>query len=187
MTKKAKILPIIILAAVAAGGYWYYQKKKKADQLSKGINVEEAATGEEEEAAKEESKKSMESAFTPSSAPYYPGFSSGSSPIIPVPVTTAVTPQPITIAPARTTADVLQSSLATSGRSVRASTISPTTLTTASPRVTTAAPARTTTFMTRPTTIAPSRPAQAPARTTAAARPAVTRQIRGFDDISILF
>jgi len=188
MTKKSKILPVIILAAAAAGGYWYYQKKKKADQLSKGINVEEAVTAEEEEAGKEEAKKGLESALTPSSAPYYPGYSSGSNPIVPVAVTTPVTPQPITIAPTRTTADVLERNLITSGRSVRASTITPTAT----------APARTTSVTpSRPTFTAPARPA-APVRsifTTAArklapvrtAAPRSASRIRGFDDLSILF
>ena len=194
MTKKSKILPVIILAAAAAGGYWYYQKKKKADQLSKGINVEEAATAEEEEAGKEEAKKGLESALTPSSAPYYPGYSSGSNPIVPVAVTTPVTPQPITIAPTRTTADVLERNLITSGRSVRASTITPTA--TAPARTTTITPSRTT-FLTRPTFTAPARPAApvrsaftAAARTAAPVRTAAPRsasRIRGFDDISILF
>ena len=64
------MLPIILFAAAGGIGYYYYNKKKKADQLSKGVNIEETTTAEEDEASKEEGKKSYESSLMPS-APYY--------------------------------------------------------------------------------------------------------------------
>ena len=71
------MLPIILLAAAGGIGYYFYNKKKKADQLSKGVNIEEATSLEEDEANKEEGKKSLESALSPST-PYYPAYTATS-------------------------------------------------------------------------------------------------------------